>query len=275
MTYGPRCTTDRATCGGVYDIHLGGSGYTRHDREAARRMVAEFPAGQRDVPERAARFNRQFLVRSVGYALDQGIRQFLDLGCGFPRWGNVHEVAQPRHPDARVVYVDYELGPVEEYRKLLSGNGNTHVLHADLREPERVLDQAAERLDLGEPVWLGMLCVLSFVRLCHGEDLYDVVRQYTDRLAPGSCFTLSIGCGEDMPAESLPPFYLLSEVYERELGTPYVLRNVSQVERFFDGLSLVTPVTYLTDCLAEPGRQVSYTDWAKRAMRGAVARVPG
>ncbi|GHF08516.1 hypothetical protein GCM10017786_47890 [Amycolatopsis deserti] len=275
IVYGPRHTTDRATCGGVYDVQLGGSGVTEHDREAARRMLAEFPPEHRDVPENVARFNRQFLVRSVRYALNAGVRQFLELGCGFPRWGNVHEVAQPGQPDARVVYVDYEHAPVQEYRRLLAGNAKTAVVHADLREPEMIFDDSAVRaqLDFSEPVWLGMLCVLSFAQLRDGEDLYDVVGQYTDRLAPGSCFALSLGCGEDLPAEALAPFIALSQVYEQDLGTPFVLRNVSQVERFFDGMTLVTPITYLPDCLPEPGSHVSHADWAKRTMRGAVAIV--
>ncbi|MGI6872448.1 SAM-dependent methyltransferase [Amycolatopsis sp. 3B14] len=275
IVYGPRHTTDRATCGGVYDVQLGGGGHTAHDREAARRMLEEFPPEHRGVPEAVARFNRQFLVRSVRYALNSGVRQFLELGCGFPRWGNVHEIAQPGQPDARVVYVDYEQAPVDEYRKLLTGNAKTAVVHADVREPETILEDSAvqAQLDFSEPVWLGMLCVLSFVQLREGEDLYEVVRQYTDKLAPGSCFALSLGCGDDLPAEALPPFITLSHVYERDVGTPFVLRNVSQVERFFDGMTLATPVTYLPDCLPEPGNHVSHADWAKRTMRGGVALV--
>jgi hypothetical protein len=54
-----------------------------------------------------ARENRAFLGRAVRYLdADAGIRQFLDIGSGFPTANNVHQVAQAIDPASRVVYVD-------------------------------------------------------------------------------------------------------------------------------------------------------------------------
>jgi hypothetical protein len=55
----------------------------------------------------AARANREFLGRAVGYLAGEcGIRQFLDIGSGLPAGENVHEAAQRIAPESRVVYVD-------------------------------------------------------------------------------------------------------------------------------------------------------------------------
>ena len=41
---------------------------------------------------------RQFQARAVAYAAQQGIGQFLDVGCGLPTAPNTHETAQADHP---------------------------------------------------------------------------------------------------------------------------------------------------------------------------------
>ena len=52
-----------------------------------------------------ARHNRLFLARAVAWLAGQeGIRQFLDIGCGLPTVQNTHEVAQAMRPDCRVAY---------------------------------------------------------------------------------------------------------------------------------------------------------------------------
>lgn len=50
-----------------------------------------------------------------------GIRQFLDIGAGIPSAGNVHEVARPIDPKARVGYVDHDPIVLAHARKPLAG----------------------------------------------------------------------------------------------------------------------------------------------------------
>src|SRR5204862_128709 len=76
-----------------------------HNFAADREMAAQVTASWPETP-RVARANRAFLRRAVRYLVDVGVRQFIDLGSGIPTVGNVHEIAQARQPDARVVYVD-------------------------------------------------------------------------------------------------------------------------------------------------------------------------
>jgi hypothetical protein len=73
----------------IYDYWLGGTHNFAVDREIARAVTEA-------VPDAALMMqaNRAFLRRAVSFLIDQGVRQFLDLGSGIPTLGNVHEVAQ-------------------------------------------------------------------------------------------------------------------------------------------------------------------------------------
>ena len=52
--------------------------------------------------------NRGFHQRAARWIADQGISQFLDIGCGLFTVGNTHEVVREVRPDTRVVYVDLD-----------------------------------------------------------------------------------------------------------------------------------------------------------------------
>lgn len=54
-----------------------------------------------------ARICRYFLFRAVRFlAVEEGVRQFLDIGTGLPTADNTHDVAQRFTPESRIVYVD-------------------------------------------------------------------------------------------------------------------------------------------------------------------------
>ena len=93
--------TDIAHPARVYDFWLGGKDNFAADRAAAEQVIQVMPEILDTV-----RGNRQFLVRTVRFLRDAGIRQFIDIGSGLPSSPNVHEVAQAGHTGARVVYVD-------------------------------------------------------------------------------------------------------------------------------------------------------------------------
>jgi len=69
----------------VYDYLLGGKDNFAADREMGDRLVAVFPPAADLVPE-----NRQFLSRAVTWVANQGVSQFIDLGCGIPTAPNTH-----------------------------------------------------------------------------------------------------------------------------------------------------------------------------------------
>src|SRR5688500_9784637 len=118
----------------MYDYYLGGLHNFPADREMAQRVVSAYP----QLPTVPAQ-NRAFLRRAVRYMVQQGIRQFIDLGSGLPTVGNVHEIAQSEAPDARVVYVDVDPTAVLHSRLMLVGNPAATVIQLDVRNPQQVL----------------------------------------------------------------------------------------------------------------------------------------
>jgi hypothetical protein len=170
----------------VYDFLLGGSHNFAADRRVAEAAMAHVPHAVD-----AARLNRSFLRRIVLFMVDNGIRQFLDIGSGIPTVGNVHEIAQAADPACRVVYVDKEPIAVEHSRIILRDNDRATVIRADLRDPDDLLGrpEIAQQLDLRQPVGLLNLLVWHFV-----SDIYDpagLMARYRAALAPGSFVALT------------------------------------------------------------------------------------
>lgn len=228
-----RIDTTKAHPARVYDVFLGGRNNYPVDRAAAAAALAVNPRGYLDI-----RHNRDFLRRAVTtLAREDGIRQFLDIGTGLPTQDNVHQIAQRFAPDARVVYVDND--PVvlaQAYDLLTSGpEGRTDYVDADLRQPERILEQAARTLDLDRPVALVLAAVLHFVE---DEGAYESVRDLVDALPVGSRLVLS-HLTADFNPENIGR---VARTY-RERGFAFVLRSKADVERFFadNGLELDDP----------------------------------
>src|SRR6185437_3869173 len=145
----------------------------------------------------SARANRAFLGRAVRYlAGEAGIRQFLDIGTGIPTAGNTHHVAQAVAPESRVVYVDNDPIVLAHARALLTSSeaGATEYIQADLRQPLKVLDAAAQLLDFTKPVALLLVAILHFVP--DQDNPGGIVAGYRAALAPGSYLVISHATGQ-------------------------------------------------------------------------------
>jgi trans-aconitate methyltransferase len=216
----------------VYDYYLGGDHNFAVDRQMGDEAIRMWP----ELPQ-IMQANRAFLRRAVHFCVEQGIRQFLDLGSGIPTVGNVHEVAQLAEPEARVVYVDTDPVAVAYSKKLLADNELADIVRADVRDPEAVLGAAevAELLDLDEPVGLMMAAVLHFV----GEESHplDLVARYRDALAPGSYLALSHATHEGRP--ELADEH--ADLYRQRTSTPMTMRSREEINAFFAGFDLVDP----------------------------------
>jgi hypothetical protein len=130
----PGADLSRPSAARIYDYLLGGSHHLAADRDVARKLEAIQPR-----VAAVARRNRAFLKRVVRFMLEQGVRQFLDLGSGIPTAGNVHEVAQQADPACKVVYVDHEPVAVAHSLLLLEDNPDAAALEADAADTEAVL----------------------------------------------------------------------------------------------------------------------------------------
>jgi hypothetical protein len=223
----------------VYDYLLGGTDNFAVDREVAAQAFARYPGGL-DGARADARANRAFLGRVVRFlAGEGGIRQFLDVGTGIPTSDNTHTVAQEVAPDSRIVYVDNDPMVLAHAHALLRGSaeGATAYVNGDLRQPADILAQAAETLDLSQPVAIVLVGILHVIP---DEDApRERVAALLDAVPAGSYLALSHMTSDGTDADSTPVWSQLDE-HMRTTNRPAV-RTVAEVARFFDGLELVEP----------------------------------
>lgn len=221
---------EKPTYAGVYDLALGGTSNTAADRqmlEYARKVMPDIVLG--------AWANRGFLQRAVKrLAGELGIRQFLDLGSGFPTQRNTHQVVAEQRPDGRVVYVDVDPRVVDRSRELLQDAAGTAVVQADLRQPDAVLDHPETRrlIDFTEPVAVLVVAVTHF--LSDEDDPWGAVARYVDAVPGGSYLALS-AVTSDRQEERWEQILSSGVSYD---GYP---RTLAEVERFFAGLDIVPP----------------------------------
>ncbi|WP_406327184.1 SAM-dependent methyltransferase [Streptomyces sp. NBC_00203] len=253
-----RIDTSKPHSARFWNYFVGGKDNYEVDREIGDHIKQIFP-GLVDV----ARTSRHFLGRAVRYlAVDQGIRQFLDVGTGLPTADNTHEVAQRLAPDARIVYVDNDPMVLAHARALLTSTpeGETAYLDADLYDPDAILKAAAGTLDLSRPVALMILNTLGHV--ADYEQARALVSRLMDGLAPGSYLVIS-----DSTATS-EGMIAASEAYNSSGAVPYYVRSVEEIGGFFDGLELAEPgIAQVTRWRPEPGGSSS-TDVAVDAYGG-------
>ena len=247
----------------VYDYLLGGKDNFAADREAAEQAMRINP----DIVS-TARANRAFLVRTTSYLARQaGLRQFLDIGTGMPTNRNIHEVAQSIAPRSRVVYVDHDPIVLTHARALLTSapEGVTDYLEADLREPGKILAEAAQTLDFSRPVAIMLIAVLHLI--LDRDDPYDLVGQLVDAVVPGSYVVIS-HAASDLDTEAM---ISMTNRLNELMAQQAVPRTHREVAAFFAGLDLVEPGLVRIP----EWRPASVSDTAVRAqMWGAIGRKP-
>jgi hypothetical protein len=217
----------------VYNYWLGGKDNFAADRAAGDASMRAFP----NIVS-SARANRAFLARAVRFlAAEAGISQFLDIGTGIPSANNTHEVAQAAAPSARVLYVDNDPIVLTHARALLASHpdGTTEYIEADLRDPHRILREAADVLDFRRPIAVMLMAILQVVG--DDEDPHAIVAALVEAVPPGSYLVLS------HPASDIDPQAVAAMVsgLNKTLAQTITPRDHAAVLRFFDGLDLADP----------------------------------
>jgi S-adenosyl methyltransferase len=217
----------------IQDYWLGGKDHFEADRLAGDEAISQLPDMVASV-----RNTRAFLGRTVRFlAEDRGIRQFLDIGTGIPTASNTHEVAQGIAPESRIVYVDNDPMVLAHARALLSSSaeGRCAYIDADIRHPEKILNTAAEVLDLTEPVAVVLMAVLQFVPDEDGP--HEIVRRLMEAAAQGSCLVIAHPAADIQAAAMAGMATRLNQLMAQRVKP----RSREAVTAFFDGLSLVEP----------------------------------
>lgn len=229
----PGIDTSTAHAARIWNYLLGGKDHYQADRDAAEQFIAVMP-GVIDL----ARADRGFLGRAVRYlAGEAGIRQFLDIGTGLPTVNNTHEVAQATVPQCRIVYVDNDLLIMAHARALLTSTsqGVTDYIHADLRDTDTILEEAARTLDFTQPLALMLLGIMEHI--VDNDEAYAIVNRLLDALPSGSYLVLgdpAAEIGSEAMAEAI-------RLWNENATPPIKARSRQEVARFFDRLELLEP----------------------------------
>jgi hypothetical protein len=216
----------------MYDYWLGGKNNSAVDREAARRVIAAYP----EVP-RLARANRRFLTRAVWFMAARGIRQYVDLGTGYPTSPNVHEVARQAIPDARVIYVDNDPVVTRHGQALRATDDGVIAIDGDIRRPQDILTHPEVKnvIDFTKPVGILFISVLHFIST--EEDLGGIVAAFRWRMAAGSYLAVSHATNDGADPGVLAE---IAKIYE-DSAAPAVPRPAAQIKELFTGMDLVEP----------------------------------
>jgi hypothetical protein len=214
----------------MYDYFLGGAHNFEADRKVAEQTIAMFP----ETP-RIAQANRAFLRRAVEYLVDAGVRQFLDIGSGVPTVGHVHEIAQAKGPDSRVVFVDIDPVAVEHSRLMLADNDLTDVVQEDVRRPEQILTAPEVRrlFDFDQPV--AVLVVALFHFISDADDPVGIIARLMEPMVSGSYLAISHATDE-VPYDAEAG----REIYRRA-GISVTSRSRRHIEALFGDFELVDP----------------------------------
>lgn len=216
----------------MYDYMLGGAHNFAVDRELGEKIERVLPHARS-----AARVNRAFLGRAVRFMVNQGVRQFLDIGSGIPTVANVHEVAQGEVPECRVLYVDRDPVAVAHSELILAGNDRAGVLQADMRDPDSVLNSSEARrlLNFDEPLGLLMLFMVHWVP--NEADPWSLMKTYREALASGSYLAITHFANdhEDEGADAA------AASVNKAGGDQVVQRSRDEIAKLFGDFELLEP----------------------------------
>jgi len=262
--------TSVASVARVYDCFLGGKDNYAVDREVYQQVVENAPEAVE-----IGRINRHWLIRAVRFlARSAKIDQFLDVGAGLPAADNTHQAAQRMNSDVRVVYVDNDPVVAVHGRALLEEDERTHLVMADLTEPDAVLENPVVQryIDFDRP-----LALIQCATIHHVPDSKrpaEIMQRYIDRLPSGSYLALSHFHDPQDDGEGTRLARFVEGVFSSSSMGSGFFRTRDQIATFFDGLELVEPgLVRLCDWWPD-GPSLGPHQTVDDVLLGAVARKP-
>ena len=135
------------------------------------------------------------------------------------------------------MYVDNDPPVLVHARALLTTTpeGACDYIDADLREPGKILEKAAETLDFSKPIAIVMLGILNFI--VDTGQARAVLRHLLSAVPSGSYISISHPTTE-FDAE---PAAVALEFWNSSGSAPMCLRSRAELLQFFEGTELVEP----------------------------------
>jgi hypothetical protein len=202
------------------------------DRRAARIMLSVAPAIAAIVPAVLA-----FQQRAVRFlAVEEGIRQFLDVGTGLPGVQTNRDIFLAADPACRVVYVDNDPMVLSYVHAFLTSTsqGAVAALDAKLTDPASLLAGAAATLDFRQPIAVLLPSTLPFIPST--ARVVAILSTLVAALCPGSYLGLCHVASDLDPAVGAG-----ADHWNRMSSLHITLRSRAEVAGFAAGLDLVEP----------------------------------
>ncbi|GHG08673.1 MULTISPECIES: SAM-dependent methyltransferase [Amycolatopsis] len=234
----------------IYDGFLGGNNFYEVDRAVMDKIRTAVPEAV-DI----ARGNRGFHNRALRMLANQtAIHQYLDCGSGLPTAENTHQIVQRIDKDNTVVYVDNDPVVLAHGRALLVENDFTHMVEADIFQPQEVLGhkEVLAHIDFSEPV---ALLQVGTMHHFEGDGVFDIMRTYIDALPSGSYVVLSHFFDPEVPELTAIAKRIEQILVSGPLGAGR-FRTRAEIEAMMDGLELVQP-----NATSQPGMAVCDEWW--------------
>ena len=255
---------DEPSIARIYDYLLGGYHNFEIDRQLADMSLQIYP----DMAL-ASQVSRAFLRRVVNYLLDQGITQFVDIGSGIPTLGHLHEIAQRRNPENRVVYIDIDPVAIAHSKAILREKPYTLVFQADARDPQTIFEHIEKEaaLDFSKPVAFLFIALLHYI--VDADEVRHLIGEYSSRLAPGSYMAFTHGTYENAPPGVAESLMNLSSKSRHSM----LYRSRDDIATLFPKMEIVEPGIVPTPLwhpegpedlfLAQPERSLAYAGVAR------------
>ncbi|MER6520236.1 Scr1 family TA system antitoxin-like transcriptional regulator [Streptomyces sp. NPDC001553] len=232
----------------VYDFLTGGSEYFRADAAFGRQLSEAVPWLQASMW-----INKRHRTKAaLTLAQELGIRQIIDLGCGYPsHYGtkggsgqgtdreyippHTADVARTVHQDARVVYADIDNYVYAHAKTVLDEHPGTTAMQADARDIPTLLarDEIVESLDLDRPIGVIVHDVLPWLT---DDEAALTMRHLHELLPASSAVSLTHATGDDNP-EAMA---VLVQQYAEE-GFEYRPRTLAEVSELLGPWTVLDP----------------------------------
>jgi O-methyltransferase involved in polyketide biosynthesis len=171
----------RPNSGRIYDYLLGGNHNFSADRAAGDRLNATFPTLSYWM-----RLNRWFLQFVSEELVAADYTCYIDLATGLPTQHYLHELVPET---TRIVYNDIDPVTFNYGQEIVKNHPNILYVQGDLRNPERILEQADSFFGGERKVGICLIGVAYFI---DDEALANTFQKLYDWAAPGS--TLAVTC---------------------------------------------------------------------------------
>ncbi|MFJ5804261.1 SAM-dependent methyltransferase [Streptomyces decoyicus] len=222
--------------GRVHNWLLGGK-----DNFPADRALGELLVYRADWLRRATEINRAYSALAAAHLVRQGIRQIVELGCGYPTprsrpIPNVYQAAAGIASDATVVHIDHDRVVTAHAGAHLTGPPGRHsVVCADIRKMGDVFCSRSMRaLDRRQPIAALIHDVLPWIP--NDLEVHTLLTTLRSWLPPGSVISITHATADMRPGdvEDLALYY-------EEAGIPYRPRTADQIRALHAPWPLVEP----------------------------------